>query len=831
LKKNSEAWAPPYGGKRSRLFHRPLVPILISFALGIIITQKILVQGRGNPALLLLPLTASTLTFPFLPPRARPWALMLIFFLTGLLLGRESHSSSRLIPLTDLNKTVIIQGTVLEVPRVLDDGTTRFRLWAREAVMGDNTFPLDEDIAVTVYTHGPGLEPGDCIRFPARPRSFRNFNNPGGYDYKGAMRLKGLTCRASVSDGRRIVPMGPGALPFSESLVEKIRRPVRRLFKEELSPRNYDLFRALILGERQGIHQDLRELFNRTGLGHMLAVSGLHIGLVAWAAFFLFKWLISRSYRLTLEIDARKIAALLTVLPVIGYTLLAGFHVSAQRAMIMVLAFLASIVLGREREVWSTLAMAGLIILFLDPNAIFSLSFQLSFLAVTGILYMMPPILNIIRKEGSREQMGKTILARLLAYLWGLAAITVAATVFLLPVTCHYFHRISLVSVPANLTTVPILGLWIIPLGLVSAMISFVSPWAAVLFIHMGAWGLDLMMVLIRFWAGIPWASIWTITPNLFEISLFYSLILCLSLFRGHRWARIGIILTAGLILGDTAYWVYKVRFSRDLEVTFLDVGQGNAALVAFPGGKKMLIDGGGFSRGSFDVGKMVVAPTLWYKKIGRIDYMVLSHPQADHMNGLRFIAKAFDPGEFWYNGDQVQTPAFRELKAIIRAEKIRELLPGDLGEGLDINGARVEVLHPDPRARPATGKDGRWLNNNSLVIRITYRGRSFLFPGDIEEPGEEVLLSNVGERVKSDVLLAPHHGSRTSSSIRFLRMVRPRICVVSSREGGAGNFPHKTVLERLRRMGCRVFMISRSGAVEIIVGEDRLEVKTYLEG
>ena len=206
--------------------------------------------------------------------------------------------------------------------------------------------------------------------------------------------MKGLTCSASISDGRRIVPMGPGYLPFPRGLIETIQKPVRDLFKERLDTRNFALFRALILGERQGIDPGLREPFNQTGLGHILAVSGLHIGLVAWAAFFLFKWVLSRSYRLALEIDIRKMSAFLTAFPVIGYTLLAGFQVSSQRAMIMILTFLGSLILGREREVWSTLALAGLIILFLDPNALFSISFQLSFMAVIGILWLTPAILD-----------------------------------------------------------------------------------------------------------------------------------------------------------------------------------------------------------------------------------------------------------------------------------------------------------------------------------------------------------------------------------------------------------------------------------------------------
>jgi len=804
--------------------------MLVSFAGGILAVHKILPLGHGFILALFFSIVICLVAIPFLSPRIRIYSLILIFFLTGALLSQGNRHPSRLIPLANLYKSVIIEGTIIDPPKIIDGKIAKINLRAQELILKEDTVPIDEYIVVTVYNHTPRFKAGDKIRFPTRLRPFKNFNNPGNYNYEEAMRLKGLTCSASVSDGRRIVPMGSGYLPFPRDLIETIQKPVRDLFKKELDARDFALFRALILGERQGIDPGLREPFNRTGLGHMLAVSGLHIGLVAWAAFFLFKWVLSRSYRLALEIDVRKMAAFLTAFPVIGYTLLTGFQVSSQRAMIMILAFLGSLILGREREVWSTLALAGLIILFLDPNALFSISFQLSFMAVIGILWLTPAILDKFHYTDNSQQEKISILNRLLAYFTGLVAVTASATIFLIPITCYYFHRISLVSIPANLTTVPILGMWIIPLGLLSAVALPFSSNVSSFFLNLGAWGLNKMMTIIEFWSHIPWSSIWTITPNLFETFLFYSFILGIFFFKRRRWAKIGVALIATLILSDVAYWVYQVRFNRDLEVAFLDVGQGNAALVAFPGGKKMIIDGGGFSRGSFDVGKMVVAPYLWHKKISEIDYMVLSHPQADHMNGLRFIAKIFRPKEFWYNGDEVETATFRELKTIIKTGKIRRLLPGDLRDGIEINGVRVNILHPDPDGQPLIlEKDGKWLNNNSLVLKIAYRGKTFLFPGDLEKQGEEVLVSNAGERVKSDILLSPHHGSKTSSSREFLEMVQPGICIISSREGSSGNFPHQTVLDRLRHMGCRIIRISRSGAVEIIVGKDRFEIRTFL--
>jgi competence protein ComEC len=265
--------------------------------------------------------------------------------------------------------------------------------------------------------------------------------------------------------------------------------------------------------------------------------------------------------------------------------------------------------------------------------------------------------------------------------------------------------------------------------------------------------------------------------------------------------------------------------------VTYLDVGQGNSALIQFPGKERMLIDGGGFPRDHFDVGKMVVAPSLWHSKLGRIDYLVLTHPQADHMNGLRFIASHFKPKEFWYNGESVENRSFKELMKILDVKKTKKLLPVDLKGGREISGVKVELLHPlsegDIRKlmiRPLK------LNNNSMVIRLSYQGKSFLFPGDLERLGEETIVSNAGSLLRSEVMLAPHHGSRTSCSKAFLRMVRPRICIVSSGGNNYFGFPHPETLKRLKEIGSQIIRIDQKGAVEVSVGPNHFEMNNFLK-
>jgi competence protein ComEC len=740
------------------VFHRPLIPVFFSFTGGIVFSHIVLSSFYG----LLLPVFLSSIILLFatlfLPFRLRVFCLLATFFFAGMLLDLHKNAPSQLLPLAKQRKNVTIEGTVLEPARVIKK-TARIKVRAHSLFIQDKRIWVNENLFVNVYYHFPHLRPGEKIRFSARLRPFKNFNNPGRYDYESAMKIRGYSCAASISDGRHIVPMGRGHLPVSRGLVETVQRPVREFFREKLDNRACALFRALILGERQDISPELREPFNRTGLGHVLAVSGLHIGLVAWVAFFLFKGLLSLSYRTALKTDIRKLAAVLTSIPVIGYTCLAGFQVSSQRAMIMVLVFLWSLILGREKEVWSTLALAGLLILAIDPQAIFSISFQLSFIAVIGILWLTPAILNKIPLPVETAQKKMTILDRLFVYSIGLICVSFSAVVFLLPITTYYFHRVSLVSIPANVTAVPILGLWIIPLGLLSAVTLPFFPQVSAVFVELGAWGLSVMMEIVRFWSSLPWSSFWVVTPNPFEMFMFYALLFFVFFYKRWPWAKIGVLALAIIIFADVGYWIHRVRFNDGLKVTFIDVGQANAALVEFPRGKRMLIDGGGFSRDNFDVGKMVVAPCLWHSKIKRIDYLVLSHPQSDHMNGLRFIAGAFHPSEFWYNGDLVETASFKELIGIVESKRIKKLLPADLAGGREINGVKIEVFHPPGCENSQRDfANGTELNNNSLVLKISYAGKAFLFPGDLEREGEKALISNAGHAVKSDILLMSRH-------------------------------------------------------------------------
>jgi len=629
------------------MFSRPLVPALCAIIIGILTGHNIL-TNVDLPTIFFPVAALLCLGIVFVIPfKIRPFHLLAVFVLIGINSQINKPTLSGLHRIIDKDERVVIEGTIYSPPKVRVNVAT-LPLHGEKIILAKEIRSVKVNLLVRIYGYKGGLKVGERIRFPARLREFKNFNNPGRFDYRFYMKSRGLSFLAVVSDGRYVVPMGKGDLGVVEGTLEKIRGPLRRFFCERLSDTVSPIYSALILGERQGLTSELRGPFDRSGVGHIMAVSGLHLGLVAWLSFMCVRWLLSFSYRLTLMIDIRSFAAIVTMVPVIVYGSITGLQVSSQRAMVMVLVFLWSFIIGREKDVWSSFSLAALIILTLKGDALFTTSFQLSFVAVAGILWLAPLILSRLPKlktsNGSLER--SPLLQPLLAYTVGLVSVTTAATIITIPLIAYHFYRFSMVALPANLTVVPIVGLWVIPLGLLSSITLFLSSGLAGFLLSLGESGLNLANSLVQFWSGIPWSSIWVIRPNWPEIILLYGLLfLCMNLKRSKICWLI-LPLSLALLCIDVGYWVYQTRLNNNLRVTILDTGRKGVAFIRFPGKERMLIAQNAFDHRGFDLGRIVVAPYLWHEKIQRIDYLFVTDAYVQQTDKLRFIIDSFHPRE-----------------------------------------------------------------------------------------------------------------------------------------------------------------------------------------
>jgi competence protein ComEC len=300
--------------------------------------------------------------------------------------------------------------------------------------------------------------------------------------------------------------------------------------------------------------------------------------------------------------------------------------------------------------------------------------------------------------------------------------------------------------------------------------------------------------------------------------------------FAARKGAIIGLVVVLALLV-DAGYWYARRNFNGDLRVTYIDVGQGSSALLELPGGHTALIDGGGFSdNNTFDMGARVLAPFLWRKKIRTIDTLVLSHPNSDHLNGLIFIARHFNVKTIWTNNETRATQGYKRLQNIIAQEQIRMPDFQHMPRQQRINGVEFRFLYPpaDFLTRKASQK-WRSLNNNSLVVKVSYGNISFLFAGDIMAKAEQELVGLAAADLGCDVLLVPHHGSRTSSSPPFLSSVQPDVAVFSAGWKNRFRLPHPAVLAAYEKIGCRIFRTDQNGAIMVKTDGNRLTVEPFL--
>ena len=733
-------------------------------------------------------------------------------------------------------------------------------------------------IRVSVGGPAPEIAKGDRIEFRSRLREIRNFNNPGGFDYQRFMAFQNIW-RSAYTQGSRLKVVRKNSSKNLAQLTHDARLAVAALIDRTEKQQPGAVLKALVIGDRSAISTEVREAFNRVGVGHILAISGLHIGIVATVAFFFFQKLLGLIKPLLWRAWTRKGAAIFSIFPVCLYAFISGMSPSTQRAVIMVIAFLMTFLVERETDAINTLSLAAFIILIVYPPSLFSISFQLSFLAVLSILCGLSHLRLSQPNAGVKVKTGVSWqLRRKLTTFFLVSFFAICGT---LPVVMFYFNQISLIGLFANCIVVPLVGFVVIPFGLLAAFICPFSIPIASGCIQICIWVLDYVMILINYLANLQFAAIKTFTPSILEIVCYYVLgwvvldklsarsIQAVSdgsfspgshpaFFNYFYPGRFGldrffaslIALQRGLakvladkrraiaglavilvLSADAGYWLFQRYWNATLRVTYIDVGQGSATLLELPGGYAVLIDGGGFSdNNAFDIGASVLAPFLRRKKIRTIDTLVLSHPNSDHLNGLIYIARYFKVKTVWTNGEANDTLGYNEFKEIIDRKHLDFPDFKYMPRRQLINGVEFCFLYPpaDFLARKAAEK-WRTTNTNSLVLKVSFGDVAFLFPGDIVARAERELVDLAGTDLDCDVLLVPHHGSRSSSSRTFLAKARPDVAVISAGWKNRFQFPHATVLQAYQKSGCRIFRTDQNGAVVLTTDGERLTVKPFI--
>jgi competence protein ComEC len=627
------------------------------------------------------------------------------------------------------------------------------------------------------------------VRLEAALRRPPAARTPGGRDARARLAASGVALQAVASGPAvRVAPPAPAAL------LERARGRLAEAAAAALPPREAGLVRAIGTGDRGGLDPATSASFARSGLAHVLAVSGLHLVVVAFGLERLLRAVLLRIEPLAARLDPRRTAAAVALPFALVYAVATGAGVPVLRAAVATGAVLLGTLLDRETDALHTLALAALVLLAADPGAALDPSLQLSFAAVGGLAAWAGPLRRALPvPRAPRGSWRRRLVEPLLAG----ACASLAATVATAPVLAFHFRQLPTLGVLANVAGVP-LGSALTVLATLGGLAAAASP-ALAEPVLAAARPLATGLIALSDAAAAPrWAAVGVGSPGLAGALLFYAAALAATRLRGLARALAWTAACAALLL--PAHLRARAAAARGgLEILFLSVGQGDAALLRLPDGSAVLVDGGGAAQGGPDPGARDVVPLLRDLGVRRLAAVFVSHPHPDHVLGLAAVADAFPVDLVFSNGERGEG----ESAQILSRLGPRTLLPGD---GWARAGVVFEVLGGD---RTALGP-----NDASLVLRVRHGETAVLFPGDVEARGEAAALARGA--LGADLVKIPHHGSRTSSTEAFVRAVRPRDAVASLGAGNRHGFPHAEVVARWRDGGAAVHRTDE-GAVRFV--------------
>lgn len=630
---------------------------------------------------------------------------------------------------------------------------------------------------------------GQIIRVQGFVYSFSTPGNPGQFNEFLYYQQQGIQYKAFIHQ----LTIVHQSYQYVQDSLYRLRVFILKKIQQNCNKQDAGVIAAIVLGEKSCLDEEVKQLYQENGIVHILAISGLHISMIG-ATFFLFL----RKYVMPMHL-----AAIVTGIILVGYGILIGFPISATRAIVMMICQLGARFIGKHYDAYCALALSAWIQLLLFPLSLLQTGFLLSYGTVFGILLFV--------KEWQEVMKQRKILSAISASM-GVQMVT-------LPILLYFYYEISTYGIIVNVVVIPLLGV-LLGTGIVGISLSFICLKLGKFFMGTVHSILLLFQWLCQFFICFPHHQIILGCPSIFQIAAYYFLLLVwVGKKKYLKKTKLGCFLP--IILAILILCFPNMHCPPGIEITSLDVGQGDCTVIR-TSKKTILIDGG--SSDVKEVGKYRMIPFLKYHGINQIDVCFFTHSDEDHVNGLRELLKENQQkeiklGKVVLPRIEKQEKGLKEIVEMCRQENV-PVQYMKKGDSISIDNMKLQCLHPYPLYQWKTE------NDYSLVLKLTYNSFSGLFTGDLEEEGEKELIANIG---KVDYLKVSHHGSKGANSEAFLQKIQPEIAVCSVGENNRYGHPHKEVIERLKKLGTRVFRTDSSGAITVVIGKKgNYAVKEY---
>ena len=668
-------------------------------------------------------------------------------------------------------KTVIVTGQVISLPEILDSGLRfEFQIDELKSQNGD-IIKSPGKVRLGWYREDVTIQPGEYWRLHVRLKRPYGFSNPGGFDYEAWLFQHRIRATGYIRNNEKNELLQKASMLPINHLRYLLRNLINQIDAGEFEK---SFLLALSLGDRSKIATIHWQTLTQTGTSHLLAISGLHIGLVAGLFFVLGRWLWALSALLPIYLASQRFAALSGLLGALLYAALAGFSIPTQRALIMLSIWLLSRFFHRRFATSDVIAISLLAVLIIDPFASMDVGFWLSFLAISIIAYGMT---CRVHTNSSRWRKGW--------WKWGRVQTLVA--IGLLPMLVLWFQQYPLVGIIANIVAVPYISLIVVPLVLMGVVLLQLYFPSGEFILQLAGQALGLLWPFLDYLSTLEfnlWQSV-SPSPLAFASAMFGVMILLMPKGMPARW--IGI------------FWLFPLLFPR-LEspasgafwLTQLDVGQGLAAVIQTQNHSLIYDTGDRFSK-RFNAGEAVIVPFLKHQQIQYPELLIVSHGDRDHIGGSKAILTRY--------------PELHVLTSAVDRIEHASLDNCILGQRWHWDGVDFEILNP-----VSIGNSQG--NNSSCVLKVSNGQHSALLTGDIEKAAELRLINTTPNKLTATVLIAPHHGSKTSSSMAFIDAVSPEIVVFSAGYRNRFGFPKQDIISRYESRQVKILNTSRDGAL-----------------